>query len=127
MYIDCRQYPSETRCSVSIAADGHKDSPDLPNRQNDESANVILSSALKSVMENGVATRRHPEVRFGVSGGHIARHSLCPLWQSPRCFQLFLPQPQFLRSSDRDACANAAPEPSWKWQSDFAVVSVGTE
>ena len=46
MYIDCRQYPSEKNCSVSIAADtrkelidaatqhavavhGHKDSPEL--------------------------------------------------------------------------------------------------
>jgi predicted small metal-binding protein len=46
MYIDCRQYPSEMNCSVSIAADskkelidaatqhavavhGHKDSPEL--------------------------------------------------------------------------------------------------
>jgi len=46
MYIDCREYPSETNCSISIAADtkkelidtavqhavavhGHKDSPEL--------------------------------------------------------------------------------------------------
>ncbi len=46
MYIDCREYPSDTNCSVSIAADskkelidaatqhavavhGHKDSPEL--------------------------------------------------------------------------------------------------
>jgi predicted small metal-binding protein len=46
MYIDCRQYPSDTNCSVSIAADtkkelieaaaqhavavhGHKDGPEL--------------------------------------------------------------------------------------------------